>query len=162
MRTSLPAVRTLPLMIVADLLAEALTEILLVAALTVIRERHHQDRVPAEQHGCDRPFQQCALQRPEARRVAALRHLDYQFVFLALFTVVTRQLRAQTPRLHPYDGIVPRVERRVLAEHLHPHRKFLETVAASRKRLRHHEAEEALQPVGLSERFAGQNPVELP
>ena len=94
-------------------------------------------------------------------RVAAFRHLDHQFVFLALFPVVARQLRAQTPRLNAHDGIVPRVERRVFTEHLHSHGELFEPVAAAGNRLLDDEAEEAFEPVRLPECLAGEDAIEL-
>ena len=68
---------------------------------------------------------------------------------------------ATPPGLHTHDGIVPRVERSVLAEHLHAHHELLQAVAAARNRLRYHKTQEALQPVRLAECITGEDAVEL-
>ena len=68
---------------------------------------------------------------------------------------------APSPRLDAHDGVSPRIEGRILAEHLDADDVFLQFISASFELLGHDELEESLQAVDLLERCASQYAIEL-
>ena len=90
----------------------------------------------------------------EVRQVAAGRHVDREAVRVPRGRVVLLQLRAETPRLDPHDGVGARIEALTAPEDLDPDGVFLQRVGPAGQRLVDDVGEEAAQAVRLREALA--------
>ena len=147
---------------VDDFLPQTVAEIREVTRGALIRQGQHCNRVLT---GERRPRRAAAaagsVAIPEDRSVAALWQLDDDRIRAADLAVIPLEPRSQPARLHAYDRVGARVERRILVEHLHADDVFLELVAATFERFADDEAEESLEAIGLTEGRAGEHTVEL-